>query len=247
MKICAVIPARYSSSRFPGKVIHLLYGKPVVIWVWESIKKVREISCCYVATEDQRVLDVCKKYNVDVIMTSPNHQSGTDRIWEVSSKVDANIYINIQGDEPFITKEAIELPLKLIKENSEFDITTAVTPLKNPELISDINTVKAVVENKRAVYFSRLPVPYHHSLSEMKNLIPYYRHIGIYVYRKESLERFVKAPKSIIENLERLEQLRALSIGMSIGAEVVEYSAPAIDVPSDIQLAEKYIKENNLL
>ncbi|MEM4368382.1 MAG: 3-deoxy-manno-octulosonate cytidylyltransferase [Candidatus Anstonellales archaeon] len=247
MKVCAIIPARYSSSRFPGKVIHLLCGKPVVVWVWENIKKIDGISCCYVATEDQRVVDVCKKYGITAIITSPNHQSGTDRIWEVSSKVQADIYINVQGDEPFITKQAILLPLKLIKEDNEFDITTAVAPIKNPELINNINTVKVVVENKRAVYFSRLPVPYHHSLSEMKNIIPYYRHIGIYVYKRQALEKFVNAPKSIIENLERLEQLRALSIGLSIGVEIIEYQAPAIDLPSDIQLAEKYIKENNLL
>ncbi|MCX7641421.1 MAG: 3-deoxy-manno-octulosonate cytidylyltransferase [Elusimicrobiales bacterium] len=243
MKVCAVIPARYSSTRFPGKVIYNLAGKPVVMWVWEKVKKIKNISYCYIATEDEKVFKICEKYGAKVLMTSSTHQSGTDRVWEVASKIDADIYINVQGDEPFIKEECITLPLQLIYENNNFDITTAVTPIQNYEQLSDINIVKAVIENKRAIYFSRLPVPYHHSLSEMKNVIPYYRHIGIYVYKKKSLEKFVTVPKSIIESLERLEQLRALSIGMSIGAEIVDYSAPAIDVPLDIEIAEKYIKD----
>lgn len=246
MRICAVIPARYSSTRFPGKVIHLLCGKPVVVWVWESVKKVEDISTIVVASENERVIKVCRDYGIEAILTSPHHLSGTDRVWEVSTKIEADIYLNIQGDEPFISKEAIELPLKLIKESSEFDITTAVAPIKDIELINDVNIVKAVVENKRAIYFSRTAVPYHHPLSEIKDIIPYYRHIGVYVYRKDSLERFVKIPKSTIETLERLEQLRALAGGLSIGAEIVNYSAPAIDLPSDIEVAERYIRENKI-
>ncbi|MCX7905079.1 MAG: 3-deoxy-manno-octulosonate cytidylyltransferase [Elusimicrobiales bacterium] len=246
MKICAVIPARYSSTRFPGKVIYTLCGKPVVIWVWERVKKIRELSFCYIATDSEKVYEVCKKYNAPVIMTSSNHQSGTDRVWEVASKVNADIYINVQGDEPFIKEECITLPLRLILKEKEFDITSAASIIKDINQINDINVVKVVFENKKAIYFSRLPVPYHfvsNNLNENSEVF-YYRHIGVYVYRKKSLEKFVKAQKSKIELLERLEQLRALAIGLKIGIELVDYDAPAIDVPSDIKLAEKYFREN---
>ncbi|MGC8867578.1 MAG: 3-deoxy-manno-octulosonate cytidylyltransferase [Elusimicrobiales bacterium] len=247
MKVCAIIPARYSSTRFPGKVIHHICGKPLIVWVWERVIKIDGIDKSLVATDDERVKNVCDRYGITAVITSPTHRSGTDRIAEVARKEDADIYINIQGDEPFITPYAIKLPLKLIESDLRFDITTAVTPLKDQQMISDQNIVKAVVENKRVIYFSRLAVPYHHNLSETKSLIPYYRHIGVYVFRKESLFKFVDSPPSLIETLERLEQLRALACGMSIGAEIVDYSAPSIDTPHDIAKAERFALDNSLI
>lgn len=248
MKISAVIPARYSSKRFPGKVIYTLGGKPIIVWVWERVKKIKEISFVCVATEDNKVLEVCKKYGIDALMTSPKHNSGTDRVWEVVKDIDTDIVVNVQGDEPFITEDVIKMPIELIK-STNFDITTAASPIPTNEsnLIGDINVVKVALEGKRAVYFSRLPIPFHHPLSEDKNSILYYRHIGIYVYKKSSLERFVNLKPSVLENLERLEQLRALSYGMSIGVEIITYNAPAIDEYSDLKKAEEYILKNKLL
>lgn len=248
MKICAVIPARYSSQRFPGKVIHELFGKPVVVWVWERVKNIKDISSVYVATEDERVLNVCKVYGIEAIMTSPNHSCGTDRVWEVVKDMEVDIVVNVQGDEPLIKEDVIKMPIDLIKK-SNFDITTAASPIKSDEheSIRDVNIVKVALENKRAVYFSRLPIPFHHQLSDVRDIIPYYRHIGVYVYRKESLERFIKLETSTLERLERLEQLRALSYGMSIGVEIVDYDAPAIDEVSDLKKAEEYILKNKIL
>lgn len=246
MKVCLVIPARYNSTRFPGKVIYPLFGKPVIVWIWERIKDIKNIHTSVVATDDDRVRDVCKSYGIPFVMTSSSHPSGTDRVWEVSNRIDADIYINLQGDEPFIEKEVIESPLRLMI-NSNFDITTAATPIANYDDINNPNVVKVVFENKRAIYFSRVAVPYHHHLSDKKNVIPYYRHVGIYVYKKRSLDVYVKAQKSILEEIERLEQLRALSLGLSIGVEIVNYSAPSIDDVSDLEKLEKFAKDNNLI
>ncbi len=247
MKVCAIIPARFSSKRFPGKVIHPICNKPLVVWVWERVRRVDGIDKCIVATEDERVKNVCQRYGIPSVITSSSHTSGSERIAEVAKNEDADIYINVQGDEPFITNDVIKLPLKLIKNDIRFDITTSVSPLVDQQMLSDPNVVKAVVENKRAIYFSRLAVPYHHPLSDVKNLVPYYRHIGIYVFRKEALFKFVNSSPSLVEQLERLEQLRALANGMSIGAEVVDYSAPSVDVPSDIEKAERFARDNKLI
>lgn len=247
MKVCAVIPARYASTRFPGKVIYPVCGKPLIVWIWERVQSVKEIDCCYLATEDERVMEICRKYNINAVMTSKEHQSGTDRVFEIAQKIDSDIYINVQGDEPFISPDVIRLPLKLIQEDERFDITTAVSNIKDYSMLADVNVVKVAVENKRAVYFSRLPVPYHHPLSNLNDSIPYYRHIGIYVFRKKSLLDFVNSGRSVLENLERLEQLRALSCGMSIGAEIVEYDAPSIDVFEDVEKAEIFARNNNLI
>lgn len=243
-KTIIVIPARYNSQRFCGKVLYPLLGKPVLKWVYDAAINSNIADEVIIATEDKKVIDFAKTIGAKAILTSDKCRSGSDRVWETVKNLKFDFVINLQADEPFIEPYVIRKAFKKLKENNCYDISTACAPISDVKEIYDTNCVKVVVGvNDRAIYFSRLPVPYHHNLSSISKKIPYYKHCGFYIYRKKSLEAFVNFPISQTEELERLEQLRALENGLSIAAVKVKSLGPAIDVPSDIKRAERYYKE----
>lgn len=237
-----VIPARYGSQRFPGKVLAKLGGKPVIQWCWEAAVKAA-LGEVIVATEHEAVLAFARSIGANAVLTSPRCQSGTDRVYEAARGTKAKFVINIQGDEPFMTAAAIKKALKKLKASPSCEIGTACVRIASQEDITNPNCVKLAMNKEgRALYFSRCPIPFHHPLSELKDY-PYYKHCGFYIYRRAALEKFVKLRPSPLERLERLEQLRALEAGMGISVAEVKPPGPAIDSPEDLAAAERFLKK----
>lgn len=232
----AVIPARYGSSRFPGKPLALLRGKPLIEHVYNRVRECTSLDGVLVATDDTRIMNTVLNFGGDVVMTSDTHRTGSDRLGEVAENIDADIMVNIQGDEPMIEPRIVEAVLgPMISENRP-DIVTAAVDLISEEEYLNPNVVKVVVDGEgRALYFSRSPIP-HGWKGDGKGL----RHLGIYAYRRESLLRLVSLPQSALEISEGLEQLRALESGMSIVVvEVRGFSGIGVDSPDDLAKAEE--------
>ncbi len=235
-----VIPARYGSQRFPGKVLSPLAGKPVIQWCWEAAVKAG-LGDVTIATEHEAVLSFARSIGARAVMTSSRCQSGTDRVYEASRGTRAEFIINIQGDEPFMTAATLKKACKKLKDSPDCQIGTACTRIQEAKDIENPNCVKvAMNKGGRALYFSRCAIPFHHQLSDLKGY-PYYKHCGFYIYRREALKRFVKLKPSPLERLERLEQLRALENGMNISVAEVPPLGPAIDVPEDLKAAEIFL------
>ncbi len=218
MKIVGVIPARYASTRFPGKPLALVAGKPLIQRVIGQCQKAKSLSEIIVATDDSRIADVAQKF-CRVEMTSPTHPSGSDRIAEVTGKIACDAVVNIQGDEPLIEPSVIDAVAGALEQN---EMSTAATRIKNPAELDNPNVVKVVVNAAgRALYFSRRTIPYlreaaSRPVSEQLAAFAFLKHLGIYGYRRETLLRLVKFPVSPLEAAEKLEQLRALENGIPI-------------------------------
>ena len=235
-----VIPARYGSQRFPGKVLALLAGKPVIQWCWEAAVKAG-LGPVTIATEHEAVLSFARSIGARAVMTSPRCQSGTDRVYEASRGARAEFIINIQGDEPFMTAATLRKAFRKLKDSPACQIGTACTRIHDEDDIQNPNCVKVAMNKEgRALYFSRCPIPFHHQLSHLKGY-PYYKHCGFYIYRREALNRFVGLKPSPLERLERLEQLRALENGMNISVAEVPPLGPAIDVAADLKAAARFL------
>lgn len=226
-----IIPARYNSKRLKGKPLLKVCDKPIIQWVWEKAVEVKSADAVIIATDNQEIFDCAKSFGADVEMTSENHKCGSDRIVEVAQRhPDFEYIINLQGDEPMITKECIEEVIKLIKNDDKADISTLLTPIKEDEDVANPNMVKCVTDiNGYAMYFSRSKLPYERNLGIAK----FFKHIGIYGYKKESLIKMTQMPQPDIEKAESLEQLRALYNGMKIITSVLEYKAIGIDTIED--------------
>ena len=238
------VPARYGSSRLPGKILKNLCGKPVIEHVYRACQKTG-LGDVIIATESPLVVEACAKFGAQAILTSEKCQSGTDRIFEAAQNRPEKFIINVQGDEPFIRPETITAVADLLKNNPLCDIATAVTATTDEAKIENPNCVKAVLAHDgRALYFSRARVPFKRELTEENKKIPYWHHCGIYGYRRAALERFVHLPVSPLEKLEKLEQLRALENGMKIFCVEIQPGGPAIDTAEDLQRAEAYFKQH---
>ena len=236
-----VIPARFGSQRFPGKVLVPLAGKPVLQWCWEAAVKAG-LGEVLIATEHEKVLAFARSIGARAVMTSPRCQSGTDRVREASRGTRAKFIINMQGDEPFMTTATLKKAFKKLQDSPDCAIGTACTRITEERDIANPNCVKVALNARgRALYFSRSPIPFHHPLSDLKGY-PWYKHCGFYIYRREALDRFVKLKPSPLERLERLEQRRALENGMQIAVAEVPQPGPAIDVPADIRTASVFLK-----
>ncbi|MBP5429957.1 MAG: 3-deoxy-manno-octulosonate cytidylyltransferase [Elusimicrobiaceae bacterium] len=243
-EVVIAIPARYGSTRFPGKVAALLAGKPVIQHVYEACKKTN-LGPVVIATEDQRVVDICAKFGAQAVLTSAACQSGTDRIFEATRELKANYIINVQGDEPFIHPKTVISIARLLQKDPTCDIATAVTATTDDAKIDNPNCVKAVLgKDKRALYFSRSRVPFNREPSAENKDFVYWHHCGIYGYRKSALKKFVSLAQSPLEKMEKLEQLRALENGLTIKCVQIEPAGPAIDTPDDLTRAEAYYKEH---
>jgi 3-deoxy-manno-octulosonate cytidylyltransferase (CMP-KDO synthetase) len=243
MKLIGVIPARYASTRFPGKPLALIAGKPLLQHVIERCKGARFLNEVIVATDDQRIRDFAIKF-CRVEMTAADHPSGTDRIAEVVQRTQVEGAINIQGDEPLIDPAVIDGVAKAL---GNAQMSTAAAPIKDVSEYENPNVVKVVVNTvDRALYFSRRTIPYvrdaaSRSATEQLAAFPFLKHLGIYGYRRETLLRLVKFPLSPLERAEKLEQLRALENGIEIAVVRVNYEAVGVDVPGDVARVEQLL------
>ena len=260
MRAVVIIPARYGSTRLPGKLIHpearRLTGKYIIEHVYESVTKSKEVEKVIVATDDKRIFDVVKGFGGNVEMTSCNHKSGTDRIAEVAARLDADLIVNVQGDEPEIRSEMIEdlistISTPTIPSPLEGDgwgggavMATLAHEIKTVDELLDPNVVKVVLDNQGyALYFSRAPIPFVKEIVNCKvqslkfpiSNFQFLRHIGIYAYRRDFLLRYTKLPPSPLEETEKLEQLRALSNGYRIKVSVTPFECIGIDTEEDLK------------
>lgn len=240
-----IIPARYNSSRFPGKVLVDIAGKSMIHRVYEQAKKATSLDEVVVATDDERVFQAVEKFGGQVVFTDPNHQSGTDRCAEVI-KFDHfqayDIIVNIQGDEPFIQPEQIDKAVLFLKNNSSFNIATLAKKIEDRQPLFSPNVVKVVFgKAQNALYFSRNAIPYLRDvgLGNWLQEADFYKHIGLYAFRKETLTAIAKLPMGRLENLEKLEQLRWLENGFSIGVAITELETVGIDTPEDLLQVKK--------
>ena len=237
-KTLAVIPARYGSTRFPGKVLAMLGGKPIIQHVWERAIR-SKADDVLIAVDEQKVFDAVTGFGGKAVMTAKNHPTGSDRIWEVASKSDAEAVINIQGDEPFVKPEVIDSLIDAITAPAAPDMATVVVPCPRAEFENNPNMVKVVLSaDSYALYFSRSMIPF---LRVGGKETETYRHWGIYAYRRTALERFVSLPEGKLEQCEKLEQLRALENGMRIKVIVTPYSSIGIDTPEELAKAEAFL------
>lgn len=237
-----VIPARFGSTRFPGKPLALLQNKPIIQWVYEACKNA---NCgeVLIATEDERIVKAANAFGAKAVMTPDTCQSGTDRIYHAAKDTGAQYIINVQGDEPFVLAQTVKGVVELVKNDAQTDISTACMPTTDLKLIDNPNHVKAVLtKDMRALYFSRSIIPYKREKTEESAKAPYYLHCGIYGYKRAALEKFVSLPSSPLENLEKLEQLRALEAGMVIKSFLTHKTGPAIDTPEDLERAKEFAR-----
>ena len=243
MRILGIIPARYASTRFPGKPLHLIAGKPLVQHVVERCQQASALAEIIVATDDPRIADVAKKF-CRVEMTSDQHPSGTDRIAEVMQRCDADAAVNIQGDEPLIDPGVVNSVAKALDNAA---MSTAATPIKDAAEYDNPNVVKVVVNVAgRALYFSRRTIPFvrdaaSRPVEEQLAAFPFLKHLGIYGYRREALLKLVRFPVSALEAAEKLEQLRALDNGIEIAVVTVRHDSVGVDVPGDVARVEKLL------
>lgn len=236
MNVIAVIPARLASMRLPRKMLREIHGKPLAVWVYQAVRSSPLLNDVIIATDSDEILSVCRQYSCNVRMTSDKHRSGTERVHEVSQSVSADVYINVQGDEPMIRASHIEVLVELMKDE-DVPVGTLKTPA-SPEDIANPNAVKVVTDLKgKALYFSRSTIPF-----DRDGLQPeYFKHLGIYAYRKKWLERFVNLPESSLERCERLEQLRFLENGTPIYVAETEYDSIGVDTEDDYRRVIKLL------
>ena len=240
-KTAIIIPARYNSKRLQGKPLIKVCDKPIIQWVWERAKEVKSADMVIIATDNEEIYECAKGFGAEVEMTSTEHKCGSDRIVEVAEKYPEISYIiNLQGDEPMINPECVETVIKLIKDDNEADISTLLSKIGKSEDLDDPNMVKCITDkNGYALYFSRSKIPYERNFGIAK----FYKHIGIYGYKRESLFKMTKYPQPEIERAESLEQLRALYNGMKIKTAVVEYNSIGIDTIEDLNSFKKLVEK----
>ena len=244
-KVVGVIPARYGSSRFQGKILADICGKPMIQRVHEQSKKSKLLDRLIVAVDDERVLKSVQEFGGQAIMTRSDHKSGTDRLAEAVEKMDADIVVNIQGDQPILDAAMIDEAVQPMLEDSELQMSTLKIKIGEEDYVNP-GVVKVVTdENDFALYFSRSLIPY----SRDKAAVDVFEHVGLYVYRKDFLLEISKMPQTILEKVEMLEQLRVLEKGYRI--KVIEtrcdrISGISVDTPEDLAKVEKIIKEMNL-
>lgn len=244
MKFIGIIPARYASTRFPGKPLALLGGKPVIQHVYEKVAAVLEAA--YVATDDERIYDAVKSFGGQVVMTRTDHKSGTDRIEEAIEKIGGewDVVVNVQGDEPFVAKSQLDTICHCF-DDPNTQIATLGKPFESMEAVQNPNSPKIVVDNMGfAMYFSRSVIPYVRGKEKSSWLThyPFLKHLGIYAYRKDVLRQVTQLPQSSLEIAESLEQLRWLQNGFKIKVGTTDVETVGIDTPQDLERAEEFLK-----
>lgn len=236
MRTIAVIPARLASTRLPRKMLREIGGKPLVGWVYEAVRASSLLSEVIIATDCAEILEVCRKHGWKAQMTSTAHRSGTERVHELSNSIAADVYLNVQGDEPMVRPEQIATLLDVMK-NMQVEVGTVKTPCP-PEELRNPNAVKVVsAPDGRAFYFSRATIPFDRDGAGPR----YFKHLGLYAYRKPALDLFVSRPESTLERSERLEQLRFLENGIPIYVGETPYDSVGVDTEEDLQRVTKIL------
>jgi 3-deoxy-manno-octulosonate cytidylyltransferase (CMP-KDO synthetase) len=243
MKAVGVIPARWGSTRLPGKSLVPLCGKPMVQWVVERAQHAKLLSEVIVATDDERIIAAVEAFGGRAVMTRSDHPSGTDRIAEATCEIDADLVVNIQGDEPLVAPELIDDLVLAMDSDPTWDMGTAAALIEHESDLNDPSVVKVVwAEDHAALYFSRSVIPFVRD-QEMQGNVQHWRHLGLYAYRREFLQRMVSAPPCVLEEVEKLEQLRALHLGARmIVMETVDHGI-GVDTPADVERAEQLIRK----
>ncbi len=236
-KAVGIIPARWSSKRFPGKPLYLIAGKPLLQRVWERCRHAKNLDALIIATDDMRIAEAAFDWGAEIALTSPRHQSGTDRVAEVVCNAKQFAFvINIQGDEPLIDPYLIDRLVEKLRSDRKIDIVTAAHPFENPAEASSPHQVKVVVDaTGRALYFSRAAIPFPRNPSKIR----YLRHQGIYGFRRDALLQFVKWKRGPLERAESLEQLRALENGVNVHVLLTKHGSPGVDTPADAEALER--------
>lgn len=241
MSTAVIIPARYASTRLPGKPLRLIAGKPMIQHVYERALACRSIDSVLVATDDERIAAAVEAFGGRAVMTSPECRSGSDRVAEVAARLNFDIVINLQGDEPLISPATIEAVARVLAEEGEAQVATAAVRISSRGELRDPNVVKVVADlHGYAIYFSRLPIPYQ-MRRRHGGASPSFKHIGIYAYRSPFLQLFAKLPPTPLELAESLEQLRILEHGYKIRVVEVEHDSPGVDTEADLRRVRRLI------
>ena len=255
MRVIAVIPARYGSTRFEGKPLADILGKPMIQYVYEGVCQSKLIEGVIVATDDQRIMEVVRQFGGKAMMTSPEHFSGTDRVAEVARKIASEIIVNVQGDEPLIRGVIIDKAIRPLLSDDTLPMSTLMTRIEDVKDWLSPHIVKVVVDQRGyALYFSRSPIPFPRDLQiERLESNPFgtkrplpkrvFKHIGVYVYRRKFLFHFARMKPTPLEKLEKLEQLRALENGHRIKVTAVDYEPICVDTPADLQKVEAFLSQ----
>ncbi|UCE28426.1 MAG: 3-deoxy-manno-octulosonate cytidylyltransferase [Candidatus Coatesbacteria bacterium] len=242
MKVVGVIPVRYASSRFPGKALADIAGKPMVQHVYERCAACERLDRLYVATDDQRIYDAARVFTDDVVMTSGEHESGTDRVAEVVEGIDGDVFVNVQGDEPLIEPAAVEALIRPFEEDPDVNMTTLARPAGDRTEVSSPNTCKVVInEAGDALYFSRAAIPHYRETQPEQW---YLLHVGTYAFRRDFLLTFARLEKRPLEIAEGLEMLRALEHGYKVGVVVGPFVSLGVDTEDDLERVRELIERN---
>ena len=244
-KIVIVIPARYGSTRLPGKPLVQIAGRPMVQRVYERAQQAMGGSRVIVATDDERILKAVEVFGGEARMTRPDHKTGTERIAEVAAHTEGDVFVNVQGDEPLIHPNAIEAAVNALLEEPAAAIATLAVPIKTPSDIMDPNVVKTVLDfDGNALYFSRAPIPWVRDKGSY-NVVRHLKHLGLYVFQRDALLEYPTLPPGELEHIEQLEQLRWMENGWKIRVAETEHDAVSVDVPGDVVRLEKLIENAN--
>jgi 3-deoxy-manno-octulosonate cytidylyltransferase (CMP-KDO synthetase) len=243
MRTAIVIPARYASTRLPAKALLRETGKYLVQHVYEQASRARDVEAVIVATDDSRIMSAVESFGGRAVMTRTDHPSGTDRVAEVASELDVDVVINLQGDEPLIDPASLDLLAKLLRDDPNAEMATLAMPITSAETYENPNCVKVVCgQGGRALYFSRSPIPYVRDRRPDFSQRPpvFLHHLGLYAYRREALLALSTLPPHPLEQLEKLEQLRALGHGWTIRVGIIHHAGPGVDTPADY---ERFVKQ----
>lgn len=242
MQAIGVIPARWGSTRFAGKVLANLNGKPMIEHVWQRSRQSRLLKEVIIACDDERIVKAAGNFGAKAVLTSKDHASGTDRIAQAVANVSADIVVNIQGDEPLIHHSVIDSLVTALSKDPACVMATAIKLIRTKEELENPNVVKAVIDAAgNALYFSRSVIPYDRDKAGIQK-IRHYKHLGIYAYRKSFLMKFTDMPKSRLEQAEQLEQLRALEAGVKIKTVLTDIETVGVDTPEDLARVEQLLR-----
>ena len=242
-QIVVVIPARYGSSRLPGKPLVSLAGKPMIQRVYERAKMAKRADRVIVATDDDRIVKAVQGFGGEARMTRQDHRTGTERVAEVAAHESGDIFVNVQGDEPLLDPAAVDTAVRALVDEPQASIATVATPIKTPGDIMDPNVCKVVLDfDENALYFSRAPIPWVRDTAT-KTSARHLKHLGLYVFRRDALLEYPTLPQGELERIEQLEQLRWLENGWKIRVAEVEHDAISVDIPEDVARVEKLLAQ----